>query len=313
MPDISKITTPDGTSWDVKDLKARGVELTQAEYDALEQAGEVLPDVDYHITDGNNPNVATASQVMYDNSASGISATNAQTAIDFVRKTVLQQDYTDADSNYAFRCLLSHNALSGDRVEQVKKSDNFSFQPQSSVVRINGNTANGDGGSGVIAFKRSDPTDTSNARFTAQVVGDNSFIMMFAEGAHRREIGTHNGSSYENLIRADANNTITFGTKMTEAISSIVKGLLNNYIKVKYVDEANSLLTQGKQLPVYIDDGYKFLCWQSVGSSVGWVTSFPIYIANCLSTTGGVYWNGGTLPTGANQMVRFWYYEIKDI
>jgi hypothetical protein len=51
MADISKITTPDGTSWDVKDPKARGVELTQAEYDALEQAGEVLPDVDYHITD----------------------------------------------------------------------------------------------------------------------------------------------------------------------------------------------------------------------------------------------------------------------
>ena len=313
MADISKITTPDGNEYDIKDLKARGVELTQVEYDALEQAGEVLSDVDYHITDGNNPNVATASQVMYDNSDSGISATNVQTAINSVRKTVLQQDYTNADSDYAFRCLFSYNALSGDRVEQVKKSNNFSFQPQSSLLRIYGNTTNGDGGCGITAFKTSDPTDTSNARYTAQVVGDSSFIMMFAEGAHRREIGTYNGSSYENLIRADANNTITFGTKMTGAISSIVKELLHDYIKVKYVDEANSSLTQNKQLPVYIDDGYKFLCWQSVGSSIGWVTSFPIYIANCLSTSGGVYWSGGTLPTGANQMVRFWYYEIKDI
>lgn len=84
MADISKITTPDGTSWDVKDLKARGIELTQAEYDALEQAGEVLSDVDYHITDGNNPNVATASQVMYDNTDSGLSADKVQGAIDEV-------------------------------------------------------------------------------------------------------------------------------------------------------------------------------------------------------------------------------------
>lgn len=50
MPDISKITTPDGTSWDVKDLKARGVELTQAEYDAL-PSSKLTDGVDYYITD----------------------------------------------------------------------------------------------------------------------------------------------------------------------------------------------------------------------------------------------------------------------
>jgi hypothetical protein len=313
MADISKITTPDGTSWDVKDIKARGVELTQAEYDALEQTGEVLPDVDYHITDGNNPNVATASQVMYDNSHSGISATNVQAAIDKVGKTVYQQDYTDADSNNAFRCLFSYNALSGNRTEQVKKSDNFYFQPQSSLVGIMGNTSNGDGGGGVVAFKRSDPTDTSNARFTAQVLDDGSFIRMFAEGAQRREIGTSNGSTYETIIKADANNTITFGTKTTEGISSIVKSLLKDYIKVKYVDESNALLTKGKKLPIYLDSGYKFLCWQSVGSSINWVSGFPIYLSNCYANDGGgVFWNG-SMPTTNGLMVRFWYYEVKDI
>lgn len=50
MPDISKITTPDGTAWDVKDLKARGVELTQAEYDAL-PSSKLTDGVDYYITD----------------------------------------------------------------------------------------------------------------------------------------------------------------------------------------------------------------------------------------------------------------------
>jgi len=54
MPNISKITTPDGNEYDVKDLKARGIELTQAEYDAL-PSSKLTDDVNYFIKDANIP------------------------------------------------------------------------------------------------------------------------------------------------------------------------------------------------------------------------------------------------------------------
>lgn len=55
------------------------VELTQAQYDALSQA-EKLNGTTYYITDGEN--ITTASAVSYDNTASGMTATNVQGAID---------------------------------------------------------------------------------------------------------------------------------------------------------------------------------------------------------------------------------------
>ena len=55
------------------------VELTQAQYDDLSQA-EKLNGTTYYITDGQN--ITTASAVTYDNTASGLSATNVQGAID---------------------------------------------------------------------------------------------------------------------------------------------------------------------------------------------------------------------------------------
>lgn len=57
------------------------MELTQAEYDALPST-KLTDDIMYMITDGNNPNVITASQVMYDNTDSGLSANRVQSAID---------------------------------------------------------------------------------------------------------------------------------------------------------------------------------------------------------------------------------------
>lgn len=57
------------------------VELTQAQYDALSQA-EKLNGTTYYITDGQN--ITTASAVTYDNTASGLTATDVQSAIDEV-------------------------------------------------------------------------------------------------------------------------------------------------------------------------------------------------------------------------------------
>lgn len=66
------------------------MELTQAEYDALPST-KLTDDIMYMITDGNNPNVVTASQVMYDNSDSGLIADKVQGAIDEVANVVKSQ------------------------------------------------------------------------------------------------------------------------------------------------------------------------------------------------------------------------------
>ena len=52
MADVSKITGSNGTEYDIKDVKSRGTDLTAAQYDALEHAGEVEPDKNYYVTDG---------------------------------------------------------------------------------------------------------------------------------------------------------------------------------------------------------------------------------------------------------------------
>lgn len=67
---------------DTLDDKTTYIECTQAQYDAWEQAGTVESDVSYYITDQDNPNVASATSVMYDGTSSGLSATNVQDAID---------------------------------------------------------------------------------------------------------------------------------------------------------------------------------------------------------------------------------------
>jgi len=85
MADISKIKTPDGTSYDIKDTISRnggGVQLTQAQYDALVSAGTVDANTTYFITDANNTTASYAAGVTYDNTSSGLSATNVQDGID---------------------------------------------------------------------------------------------------------------------------------------------------------------------------------------------------------------------------------------
>lgn len=65
----------------IKYVGDNSVELTQAQYDALPQA-EKLNGTTYYITDGQN--ITTASAVTYDNTASGMTATDVQAAIDEV-------------------------------------------------------------------------------------------------------------------------------------------------------------------------------------------------------------------------------------
>lgn len=72
-----------GTTLD-KEVDRGGVQLTQAQYDALVNAGTVDANTTYFITDANNTTASYAAGVTYDNTSSGLSATNVQDAIDEV-------------------------------------------------------------------------------------------------------------------------------------------------------------------------------------------------------------------------------------
>ena len=60
------------------------VPVTQAQYDAMEQAGTLETDVYYPISDGN----IEADDIDYDNTSSGLSATDVQSAIDEVKSDI---------------------------------------------------------------------------------------------------------------------------------------------------------------------------------------------------------------------------------
>lgn len=80
MASIKEVILPSGNAYDLKDAITHVV-LTQAEYDALVVAGTVDNDKIYFITDGDAP-AASASDVTYSNTQSGLSATNVQDAVD---------------------------------------------------------------------------------------------------------------------------------------------------------------------------------------------------------------------------------------
>lgn len=72
------------------------VELTQAEYDALNEE-EKMSGVTYYITDTNNESYVSASEIAYNNLSSGLSSTNVADAIDELASTInqMQQIYVN--------------------------------------------------------------------------------------------------------------------------------------------------------------------------------------------------------------------------
>ena len=77
------VDTVNGISPDSDKNVQVDVELTQSEYDAL-PASKLTDDVNYFITDGSPtvPNVFDAKGVMYDNTSSGLTASDVQDAVD---------------------------------------------------------------------------------------------------------------------------------------------------------------------------------------------------------------------------------------
>ena len=97
------------------DWETRVVELTQAQYNAITPD----PNVTYYITDS-NVNPSTASNITYDNTSSGLSASTVQTAIDELNNNI--STYEDFTSNVTMN-------------ESVANSTKF--QRMGNIVHIN--------------------------------------------------------------------------------------------------------------------------------------------------------------------------------
>ena len=147
--------------------------------------------------------------------------------------------------------------------------------------------------------------------------GDNTVQLTQAQYDALSQAEKLNGTTYyitdgQNITTASV---VTYDNTASGLTATNVQGAIDeictNFIRLKTISLLCTQLTQGFNLTSYVslDAGYKFLCWLPTGSSDGWVTSFPIYIANVNLPEGNVYWNG-TMGSGTNR-VKFSYLEIR--
>ena len=60
--------------------------------------------------------------------------------------------------------------------------------------------------------------------------------------------------------------------------------------------------------------GYKFLCWDSLGRSDGWVSKFPSYVSNPATKAGFVWYDASQFPSSSStNSVLFAYYLIRNV
>ena len=89
---------------------AGGVELTQAEYDALPTTEKMNGSI-YFISDG-EASYPSASTMRYDNSTSGLTATSVQAAVDEVNEKVNDNSWDIAELNTGLSALLKIQTVS---------------------------------------------------------------------------------------------------------------------------------------------------------------------------------------------------------
>ena len=163
----------------------------------------------------------------------------------------------------------------------------FQYDPTSyfigSDLRLGANSTS-DVGPGLILYKNS---NTRGSRF----------VYNASTGVTSIDAYNSSGTAGQGTLNLAGNPVTINGTN------------IGDLIKIKYIKIACSSMTKNMDLTSYItiDSGYKFLAWQALGTSDGWISSFPIYITSPFLISGGPWWNGDLNTTGH---VRFFYYEI---
>ena len=110
--------------------------LSQYEYDVLENAGLVDPDTEYFIPDGGG--LPDAEDIVYDNTTSGLTATDVQDAIDEIvagsSDTKVTQTATTDNANY--EVLFSGTADNTTRTEGARKTNKLKFNPSIQLLDV---------------------------------------------------------------------------------------------------------------------------------------------------------------------------------
>lgn len=242
MADISSMTLPDGSTYNVKDETARSgsglIEMTKAQYDVLSSAEKNDGKVRF-ITDDN---------------------------IDMFKdyRTVAAQDIIDA----------SLQSTVADKAD-------------TSYLCY------------VITGAASPPTSIQEGSY---IILRNSTITGITDGLYK-------------ATQAIPANTMIDSTYLTAVSGGGLNDLnqkIKSFINLKTMSISNRTIYSGIRLTANVSSGYKFLSWLPTGASTGWVSSFPIYLANPNNITSGVYYNG-TVDSGNNSSVLFSFLEILDL
>ncbi len=104
------------------------VTLTQAQYDALVDAGTVDPHATYFITDRSGEGGQYAANVLYDNSNSGLSSNNVQNALDEIVDNI--------DNNISAASVGYSNTTSGLTADDVQEAIDEIAPVKSSIGNI---------------------------------------------------------------------------------------------------------------------------------------------------------------------------------
>ena len=109
--------------------------ITQAQYDAMVEAGTVDPNVYYPISDGS----LSAGEISYDNTSSGLEATDVQAAIDELNSAIpTKTSDLENDSGFA---VIDDTVTANDKAWSSSKISNLPM-PDTQMVTASGNNLN---------------------------------------------------------------------------------------------------------------------------------------------------------------------------
>lgn len=104
----------------------------------------------------------------------------------------------------------------------------------------------------------------------------------------------------------------TYLTAVSDGGLNDLNRTIKSFIGIKTISISNSTIYKGIRITASVSSGYKFLSWLPTGASIGWMTSFPIYVESPQSQTTGVFYEG-TIDSGSDKSVRFSFLEILDL
>lgn len=276
MPDISKITGSNNTQYDIKDTKARGVELTQAQYDALVQAGTVDPEISYYITD--------AQKIMYN----GVEYLGSDNKV--------EQIATDSTLNSNLSILFGKTNTASTVTEEVRKDSTLTYNPAGNTLSIktsaDQNTApylvlqtTSDAGQGALYGRET--------LSLAKTIDSNNLRVLSLENAQTKRglvqnVKVDGTITTKDILTVDNDNQITSDCIVGEALTTVIPSVGNGTLTIAQNGTSKGTFTanqSGNATIALTDTTYSSLSAASGNTSVSLCTRGEKYTWNNKSNT----------------------------